>query len=321
MKKILFATTALVATASVAAADVNFSGYGRFGIQYNSGADEADGEKETRLRSRFRFNIDANATTDGGVDFSARVRLQADDNADGTAGAASLSGARFTTQYEGLRVDVGNISGTVDNLPDFYGFEPGLTAFTGQTSGFNFDDDAFSSTGAGVNGVFAQYAIGDFAVSGSFSPEETGAGEQWGISGAYAGDTFAVAVTYSENDPTGGPDADQIALGTTSVVALTASATFGAFSGTLLVGNEDADNDNGAFDTFWGLSANYELGTATDIQFSYGDGAGDADTQAFALGFVQDLGGGVDLKGAVGTFKPGGESSETFADLGVQFNF
>ena len=31
MKKILFATTALVATASVAAADVSFSGYGRFG--------------------------------------------------------------------------------------------------------------------------------------------------------------------------------------------------------------------------------------------------------------------------------------------------
>ena len=35
MKKILFATTALVATASVAAADVTFSGYGRFGVKYS----------------------------------------------------------------------------------------------------------------------------------------------------------------------------------------------------------------------------------------------------------------------------------------------
>ena len=34
MKKVLFATTALVATASVAAADVTWSGYGRFGLQY-----------------------------------------------------------------------------------------------------------------------------------------------------------------------------------------------------------------------------------------------------------------------------------------------
>ena len=35
MKKILFATTALVATASVAAADVTFSGFGRFGVKYS----------------------------------------------------------------------------------------------------------------------------------------------------------------------------------------------------------------------------------------------------------------------------------------------
>ena len=35
MKNILFATTALVATAGVAAADVTFGGYGRFGMDYN----------------------------------------------------------------------------------------------------------------------------------------------------------------------------------------------------------------------------------------------------------------------------------------------
>ncbi len=39
MKKILFATTALIATASVASAEVRLSGYGRFGIDYNSGTD------------------------------------------------------------------------------------------------------------------------------------------------------------------------------------------------------------------------------------------------------------------------------------------
>ncbi len=35
MKKLLIATTALVGTAGVVAADVTFSGYGRFGIQYD----------------------------------------------------------------------------------------------------------------------------------------------------------------------------------------------------------------------------------------------------------------------------------------------
>ena len=45
--KILFATTALVATASVAAADVTFSGYGRFGVKYSgsvAGTDAVAGE-------------------------------------------------------------------------------------------------------------------------------------------------------------------------------------------------------------------------------------------------------------------------------------
>jgi outer membrane protein OmpU len=41
MKKILIATTALVATASVAAADVRLSGYARFGVQYNEGRADA----------------------------------------------------------------------------------------------------------------------------------------------------------------------------------------------------------------------------------------------------------------------------------------
>ncbi|WP_372570536.1 porin [Ruegeria jejuensis] len=329
MKKILFASTALTAMAAAdfASADIAnmaFSGYGRFGLLYDGNA--TGDEKETRLTSRFRLNIDANASTDGGVDFSARVRLQADAQSDGTANqadddgtsdrdGAQLSGARFTTQYEGLRVDVGNISGVVDNLPNFYGYEPGLTAFTGQTAGFNFDDDAFSSTNAGVNGIFAQYAFGDFAVSASYSPEETGAGEQWGVSGAWSNDAYAVALVYSQNTPEGANPNE------TDVYALTASATFGAFAGTLLVGKEDADNDDDAFDTFWGLSANYELGTATDLQFSYGDGAGDGDTQAFALGFVQDLGGGVALKGAIASVKEAGGSSEAVADLGVIFNF
>ena len=52
MKKVLFATTALVATAGVAAADVTFSGYGRFGVIY---ADNEGGDDETSITSRLRL--------------------------------------------------------------------------------------------------------------------------------------------------------------------------------------------------------------------------------------------------------------------------
>ncbi|MFP4274859.1 MAG: porin, partial [Paracoccaceae bacterium] len=83
MKKILFATTALVATTGMAAADVTFGGYGRFGILYVE-----DAAKETRVESRLRLNINASATSDNGLEFNALVRLQADDTGGGGAGIA-----------------------------------------------------------------------------------------------------------------------------------------------------------------------------------------------------------------------------------------
>ena len=39
MKKVLFATTALIATAGMAAAEVKISGYGRFGLDWNEAND------------------------------------------------------------------------------------------------------------------------------------------------------------------------------------------------------------------------------------------------------------------------------------------
>jgi outer membrane protein OmpU len=72
MKKLLIATTALVATTGVAVADVTISGLGRFGLDYNSGA--AAGTTKTQIDARLRFNIDASMTTDTGVTFGGRIR-------------------------------------------------------------------------------------------------------------------------------------------------------------------------------------------------------------------------------------------------------
>ena len=82
MKKVLFATTALVATASVAAAEVTFGGYGRFGIMYSEGVgadgigDTSDDTDSTDVTSRFRLQIDATAEADNGMTFGARARIQ-----------------------------------------------------------------------------------------------------------------------------------------------------------------------------------------------------------------------------------------------------
>lgn len=330
MKKILFASTALVATAGVAAADINFGGYGRFGVRYDES--RAAPVSSTVIVSRFRMNIDGDATTDGGVRFSARVRLQADDDrANGEANAGGLNGARFSVEYEGLRVDVGNAAGAIDNLPNYYGNEPGLTNFVGQYSGADYSFAGYSSGGAGNNAVYARYAVGDFAVAASYDDQVAGgAGTS---SSAYNGeDRYDIHVAYSFGNITaalayGATDASVNTV-KQDMTVLSLGGSWGAFSGTLFVGDETVDSgltaggaaDLTLSDTFYGLSGAFDVSSATTITASYGDGSGTGDTQAYGLGVIHDLGGGVSLRGGVGSTKTGGVSN-TIADFGAQFSF
>ncbi|WP_170341461.1 porin [Ruegeria arenilitoris] len=360
MKKVLFASTALIATASVAAAEVKFSGYGRFGIGYledrtgvvtnfNTGqaamTTTASGgmttvtttsgatvtttttntttvsTDETILVSRFRLNIDGIAETDGGVRFEARVRLQADENAgNGEANAAGLNGARFSVIYGGLRVDAGNVAGSFDNLANYYGNEPGLENFIGQYSGVDYSFLGYSSTGAGSNAVFFQYAVGDFAFGASYDQATFGlngvadSADRWDISFTYSFNNFTAAVAYGETSAIGDVVEKQ------SLAVLTLGAEFGDFSGTIFVADDDvADEDlNG---TAYGLSAAYNVGAATTLTFAYGDGSADNDTQQYGIGAIYDLGGGASLRGGIGQSKAGDGDSRLRADFGAQFNF
>ncbi|MEM1006545.1 MAG: porin, partial [Pseudomonadota bacterium] len=376
MKKVLFASTALVATASVAAAEVSFSGYGRFGIGYvedrtgtvtstfgtavsttataggagsvgilTSSAATVTGVDvdDVILVSRFRLNIDVNVDTDSGVEFFGRVRLQADDDGNGEAGTAGLNGALFSVIFGGLRVDAGNIAGAFDNLPGYYGTEIGLELFAGQYSGVDYSFATYTSTGAGVNGVFFQYAVGDFAFGASYDQGATsvttaapGTGpvtvsegaDRWDVSVAYTFNNITAALAYGQTEATSGPNP--------SLTVLTLGAEFGDFSGTLFIANDDNTSPLGLSDgvpprsansglatdgTAWGLSGAYNLGAATTLQFAYGDGSADGDLRQIAVGAIYDLGGGASLRGGIGQNKRGNTGSVTVADFGAQFNF
>ena len=314
MKKILFASTALVATAGVAAADVSFGGYGRFGIGYVEDR-TVGGTSDTVIVSRFRLNIDGSAETDAGVKLSARVRLQADeDAASGEANAAGLNGARFSVEYGGLRVDVGNVAGAIDNLPNYYGNEPGLENFVGQYSGVDYGFLGYSSGGAGSNGVYARYAVGDFAVAASYDQAPNGGdGDRFDIHAAYTFGNITAALAYGETDNGAAEDDD--------IVVLSLGGSWGAFSGTLLVGDETIGGNVAASDTFYGVSAAYDVSSATTLTFAYGDGSGDADTRNVGLGVIHDLGGGVSLRGGIGETKAGNADGQMRADFGAQFSF
>jgi outer membrane protein OmpU len=94
MKKILIATTALVATAGVAAADVKLSGYARFGAQYNEGANTTAGDAAAIvLAARVLSEIAANAAFDASPTIANLEAAVAADAATAAA-AAALAAAR-----------------------------------------------------------------------------------------------------------------------------------------------------------------------------------------------------------------------------------
>jgi len=315
MKHVLFATTALIATASVAAAEVKLSGFARFGLGYLEDRSDDDNVDDTILVSRFRLTIDGDTETDGGVKFSGRVRLQADEDAStGEAGSAGLNGARFSVIYGGLRVDAGNVAGSFDNLANYYGNEPGLEAFIGQYSGVDYSFLEYTSTGSGANAVFFQYAVGDFAFGASYDTDADDGADRWDVSATYTFNNITAALAYGQTDEGDSGVDDQ------SLTVLTLGAEFGDFSGTLFVADDDVaeDDENG---TAYGFSLAYDVGAATTINAAFGDGNADNDEQQYGVGFIYDLGGGASLRGAVAHIERGDEDGQVRADFGARFNF
>ena len=354
MKKFLLASTALVATASVAAAEVKFSGLGRFGIGYQEdrsstttftsfGPDGVlgtadDGESKVTvdsndaiLVSRFRLDIDGIVETDGGVEFSARVRLQADENSStGEADEAKLNGARFSVIYGGLRVDAGNVGGAFDNLANYYGNEVGLESFAGQYSAVDYSVLGYSTGATGHNAVFFKYEVGNFAVAASYdqraklelagSPTggiqsvtgSTSDNDRWDISAAYTFGNITAAVAHGQTDS--GSSGDD-----PSLTVFTLGGEFGDLAATLFIADdktEKAATDGSAY----GVSAAYTVG-ATKLLVAYGDGGADDDTQWIGVGAHYDLGGGASLRGGIGRKDQDSGEDKMSADFGAHFDF
>lgn len=231
MKKVLFATTALIATASVAAADVRISGYGRFGLDYNSGGanfagmntmagtpggpsygndKNINGIDKTTLTSRLRVQFDMSAETDSGVGFDARLRAQGDSRDNSRSTINAFNGARFGVTFQGFRLNVGNIIGAVENTPGTYletrtagiGIDGAdFVSHVGNVNGEYFNWDSYSSGGSGVNGVEALYTAGGFTGHISYSKRNNStvnAAVTNGAPGAPA--RSAIMLAYSWND-------------------------------------------------------------------------------------------------------------------------
>lgn len=260
MKKVLFATTALIASAGIAAADghssVTVGGYGFAGVK--------DDGSSSDVISKVRITFGASVETDAGVTFGASARMNISDNA-GNIEANALERGKVSMSANGLTVAVGATNGAMRSLAraaTFYGFDDGGT--------IGFDNSVSDDQADGGNNVYASYATG---------------GLTFGISSDVAGTTTEIGVQYAAGAFTVGlaaSDTDSIMLmGKYSSDTLDAFLSFG----------DDSDDTT---ETVLGLS--YDVSSTSEISVAIADNGG---TESFGLQYSYDLG-GASLVAAVG---------------------
>ncbi|MDF3852672.1 porin [Paracoccus pantotrophus] len=219
MKKALIASTALLLTAGVAAADVKISGYGRTGVIYYENDSDLN---ESRVVSRLRMNIDASSSTDSGVDFGARFRLQwdqgnglgaltADDELDAINGlltsrgqSAATNAGKLWVSAQGFTVEVGNVDTAFDSNGLIYATELGSYD---RSVGFSDVTGAFFAYEAGPYalqhidrvGIRALYTLGDLTLQASYvDPDQSGLIDGELLAGMEEEFGFSVDYTWNE---------------------------------------------------------------------------------------------------------------------------
>ena len=316
MKKALIASTALVLTAGVAAADVTISGYGRTGVIYyeNTAAQDAIGLNESQVVGRLRMNIDAATSSDQGVDFGARFRIQWDQNSDD---AGQLNAGKLWITASGLTVEVGNVDTAFDSAALLFGSE--LGAFDrsfGNSRGafFAYDSDAYSDVD--YLGIAAKYEIAGVKVMASYiDPDQSGldesAEEEFGMSASYTWNDRLELSAAAVMDGLGIADNDQYFVGARYAVMPNAR-----------VGLNWIDNGEiGAVDlgntvTLYGDYTLADGLTNIEAYVANNDADFNESDNAFGIGVNYDLGGA-----CLGASIQRDYNELVTADMGVRFDF
>ena len=336
MKKVLFASTALVAFASAAAAEVTLSGMAEMGI-FDTNADGVDPQFHTDIDVTFTMS----GETDGGLVFGASVDLDESDGSNvGESSAPSVAGP-----------GPDGVLGTADDeiefaVPGSFGASP---AFSGDTQGGEtiflsggfgtitmgdtdgaldwavtevlFNSGSLTDNeehggyfdGAGLDGMGDgqilryDYTVGDFAFALSAEQQDNdtsdailGIGFKYGLD--FGGTVIDLGLGYqaTEDSIDLDLDGDDDTTENVDVVALSANATFGSITGGLIFASADMGDDNDV--DHYGVGVGYSAG-AIALHANYGkfDIEDGDDVEGFGLTAGYDLGGGAQVQFGYGT--------------------
>ena len=305
MKKILFATTALVATAGVASAEVALSGSGEIGI---FGGENIDTQFHTDIDVTFTMT----GTADNGLTFGANVDL--DEGGTGAAAHANDAddgGAAFFIASGNWRLDMGDTDGAFDAALTEVGI--GSSIRDDHTGHIGWNGNSAHDGIGGGDGQIARFSYTFDAFTGHLSVEQTGngAGDNiWAVGVAYkaalAGLDLGVGLGYQT-----GPGGD--------FTGLSLSTTFA--NGLKAIVNYTDTNDFAGWDSHWAIGLGYSANNLT-VGVNYGvyDTAA-GDNSGFGLAANYDLGGGLSAQMGYGSSNPAvGADSSTWS-LGLAMSF
>ena len=361
MKKVLFATTALVMsmTAGVAVAEVAVTGDARMGLIY----DGNDAQFGSRARVRFTLT----GESDAGLSFGASFRVDHQDDSGGKANQGTAGSVWISGTYGKLEMgDV--VSASEAAIGDLYevGYTQGefggdleeisyLTAdgnnldqgpnilYSYSISGFNLYASASDSSdnawpgAAGTDSPFCEVIDSDG--DGELDDEVCGVADTdtdsdiaWSVAanyeGTHANGTYTVGLGYAKHD-----EAKEVVLGL--------EATYGAFSGKFIYADYDdragidfrigdspvgaLDNANYNYDKAYGLSLAYEFDAVT-VKGYYRRDEAEAITVGANDTDFDTFGIGADYDLGGGAILAGGIvdtdwAQDTVADIGVRFTF
>ncbi|WGW04998.1 porin [Tropicibacter oceani] len=360
MKKILFATTALVATAGAASADIALSGWAEMGIV---------GGDRYGDNAQFHTDIDVSFTmtgeADNGLTFGAVVDL--DEN--GAFGNGTQGGETIHVAYGAAKLTMGDVDGAFDAAMQEVNIGGSIDDSETWHAGFN----ANSGMDGTYDGQIAQFAYSFNSFTGYLSVELDDAGvfdPVWGIGARYsaelAGLTLGVGIGYQSGDEN---NATVAAIGGLAAAAAADAAlllldpgataderfevqakAFGAvaersdvwgisldttFSNGLQarLNYSEANYSDVAFlndetESFWGLGLGYSMNALT-IGANFGKyddryGIDGLEAKGFGLAVNYDLGGGLEAQMGYGKEEvsaPGVSYENDSFSLGLSMSF
>ncbi|MGO4909720.1 porin [Pseudorhodobacter sp. W20_MBD10_FR17] len=324
MKNILIATTALVATAGIAHAEVAVSGSAKAGLIYNS-----EGSTTVKLLSKANVAFDASGESDGGLQFGFNTNHIVTNNGsvDNDDTTVFMSGA-FGKLSFGAVAEADEVAGLSDIGFDGLDVDDVAEALVGDELG----DLVGTSLGHNVNYTYATGPI-SASISGRLNTDHADAGKS----------SYAAGVKYSFGQGyvgLGYGDHEVDTLGTAKVVSLFGGVNVDNIKVSAMYSDANLKSVGGAkFGAkAYGINAAYTMDALTlsmgASKANFDAGLGLVDQSAFGIGAAYNMGGGATVSAGIARVKSvgdenlsgtaakaGASATETRADVGVSFSF